>query len=156
MMGELIKYFLCFLLVPPFVALGTDARGKTTGAMLPTVVFVGALSVFTSLCFGSLVGYRPHVAVLFMGAFCVWPCALLVAKAINPALTWKTLWISVLLMGWYLDVLINCLDFSSRSNPLAIGAAIILGWIPMAIPFAILTTIFFGFLTPAKAEDTEG
>ena len=155
MMGELIKYFLCFLLVPPFVALGADARGKTTGALLPTVVFVGALSVFIALCFLDVVARRPNVAMLFTYAFFLWPCALLVAKAINPALKWKTLWISVLLMSWYLNVVIVCLDMSSRQNPLAPVGALVAGWFPMVIPFAILTTIFFGREAPAKAEHTK-
>ena len=142
-MEDIAKYILLALLVLPFVALASDARGKTDGIMLKVVFGVVALTMVIGFMVGGL-HQRPNVATVFNLAFIAWPILLLVAKGYNPNLTWATIWISVPVMSWYFVNTSMQFYYPTSGGGGGFGAALglIAGWFYMVIPFAVLCGIF--------------
>lgn len=142
-MDELAKYFLLILLSLPFAALATDTLGRTEDLMIKTVLVVATLSGLIVLMMGGL-HQRPNVANLIMAAFLAWPVALLVAKGINPALSWGSMWFSVPVMSWYLVNLSLQFYYPTSGTGGGFGAmlALVAGWLYMVIPFALLSSVF--------------
>ena len=140
-MEEIVKYILIGLLALPFTALVADALGKTDGMMPKVVIGVAILSVILSFWSGIL-RQQPNVASLFDWAFIAWPVLLLVAKGINPAISWGAIWISVPIMSWYLVNLSMYFDYPTNLGPLGIPLGLVAGWLFMLIPFAVLFAAF--------------
>lgn len=144
-MEDLAKYFLLLLLTLPFVALATDALGKTQGRMIKVAVAVAVISWILALMIGGL-HQRPNVANLFVGAFLAWPILLLFAKGFNPDLSWRSICFSVPVMSWYSVNLSMQFYYPTNGGGGGLGAglALIGGWFYMVIPFAILCGVFLG------------
>ncbi len=140
-MGEIIiKCLILILVALPFVALVSDVMGRTDGLLFRVQIGVIGVMVVSTVLFGGL-QERPHVANVVVGAFFAWPFALLIAKAVKPSMTWYSMWISVLIMSWFL---VNLIVGLSDGGGLGGAINFLLGWMYMAIPFAILSAIFLG------------
>jgi hypothetical protein len=135
----IVKVWLSLLLTAPFAALVSDALGRTEGLMLRVVGGVVGILIFCILFYGFQ--ERPNFATLVNIAFCAWPNFLLIAKAIRPSISWATIWFSVPLMSWFC---VSILSLVTDGPPFGGIIAIFLGWIPMIIPFGILSAIFVG------------
>jgi hypothetical protein len=144
-MEQIAKYIFLGLLTLPFVALITDALGKTKGMMLPVVCGVTAISALLAYSIGG-VGQRPNIANIASWAFITWPVLLLIAKGFNPTLSWRSLWISVPIMSWYLVNLTMFFYYpiSGCGGGLASGLGLVAGWLYMVIPFAPMSAVFLG------------
>jgi hypothetical protein len=85
--------------------------------------------------------HRAIFANFVFVAFCAWPIALLVAKAVRPSMTWYSLWVSVPMMSWFLvNLMIGLTDGGAFNGVFGL----LLGWIYMVLPFAVLSAIFVG------------
>ena len=144
-MEDLAKYLLLILLALPFATLATDALGKTQDRMIKVASAVAVISWLIAVMMGGL-HQRPNVADLFVWAFLAWPILLLVAKGINPALSWSSIWLSVPVMSWYLVNLSMQFYYPTNGGGGGLGAglALIGGWLYMVIPFALLCGVFLG------------
>ncbi len=142
-MEDLVKYILLGLLVMPFAALLADAFGKTDGLMLWVVVGAAAISALLAFLIGGL-HQRPNVADVFAWAFVAWPILLIIAKVINPSISWSSIWSSVPIMSWYLVHLSMQFYYPRNGGGGGMGAGLglIAGWCYMIVPFAILSGIF--------------
>jgi len=129
----------------PFAALIADTFDKADGIMPIVVIGVTVLSTILTFLVGGL-HQRPNVASIFDWAFIAWPVLLLVAKAINPTITWRAIWISVPIMSWYLVNLSMQFYYPTNGGGGGLGAGIglVAGWLYMLIPFAVLSAMFLG------------
>jgi hypothetical protein len=144
-MEEIVKYILVGLLAMPFTALIADALGKTDGIMPIVVIGVAALSTILAFWVGSL-HQRPNVASIFDWAFIAWPVLLLVAKGINPTISWRAIWISVPIMSWYLvNLSMQCYyPTNGGGGGLGMWLGLVAGWLYMLIPFTVFSAVFLG------------
>lgn len=144
-MEDFAKYILLILLALPFVALATDALGKTQDRLLKVAVGTTLTSLLIALLVGGL-HQRPNVANLFVLAFLAWPVLLLVAKGINRALSWYSICASVPVMSWYLVNLSMQFYYPTNGGGGGLGAGLgfIAGWFYMVVPFTLLCGIFLG------------
>lgn len=144
-MEDVIKYILLGLLILPFAALMAEATGKADGVMLRTVAGVTAVSALLAFSIGGL-HQRPNVANIFVWAFVAWPFFLLLAKGLNPAIPWRTIWISVPIMSWYLVNLSMQFYYPANGGGggLGFGLGLVAGWLYMVVPFALLSAVFAG------------
>jgi hypothetical protein len=135
----IIKLILLALVAIPFVALMSDMLGRTDGLMPRVVVGV---TIVLALCivFGGF-QERPNFAKLVFVAFWAWPIVLLVAKAVRPSISGDSIWVSVLIMSWFLT---NLSVGLTDGNPLRGIFGLLLGWFNMVIPFGILSMLFVG------------
>ncbi len=142
-MEDLIKYILLGLLTLPFAALTADALGKTDGMMLRVASGVTAVSALLAVLVGDL-GQRPNVTNVVIGAFIMWPFFLLIAKAINPIISWFSIWFSVPIMSWYLTNLSMFFYYpvNGGGGGLGRGLGMLFGWLYMVIPFVPLCAAF--------------
>jgi hypothetical protein len=139
-MEEIVKKLFLFALVAgPFWGLWSDTLGKTEGLMLRMGWGVAGL-LLLALVFGGF-QHRPQVAKGVFCAFCAWPVALLVAKGVRPTLSWSSIWLSVFLISWFL---VNLIIGLGDASPGAGALGMLLGWIYMPVPFAILSLAFVG------------
>ncbi len=135
----IVKLFLLALVAIPFIALISDMLGKTDGIMSRVLLGV-AIMLALGMVFGGF-QVRPNFANLVFVAFCAWPIFLLIAKAVRPAISWYSIWVSIPIMSWFLvNLMIGLVD----SSPLSGALGILLGWIYMVIPFGILSAVFVG------------
>ena len=136
----IVKILLLSLITAPFLALWCDMMGKTQG-MMNRVIIGDSILLVIAVGFSGF-QERPHVAYVVFGAFCLWPIALLIAKAVKPSLSWSSMWLSVFLMSWFL---VNLIIALSDGNPLGGLFGLLFGWIYMLIPFGILSLLLIGF-----------
>lgn len=142
-MDDIVKYILLGLLLLPFVALLTDAIGKTEGMMLRVVVGVALVS-FALAFLGEGHHQRPNVAKIFACAFFAWPMVLLIAKGVNAPISWTSIWCSIPIMSWYLVNVSTQFYFPDDRPGLGAGFGLFFGWINMLILFVPLLVIFLG------------
>jgi hypothetical protein len=135
----IVKVWLSLLLTAPFAALVSDALGRTEGLMLRVGGGVVGILIFGMLFYRFQ--ERPNFATFVNIAFWAWPIFLLIAKAIRPSISWATIWFSIPLMSWFCVTLLTLI---TNGHPFGGIIAIFLGWIPMIIPFGILSAIFVG------------
>ena len=139
-MEEIIaKLLLLALVAAPFAALLSDMLGRTDGLMPRTVV--GVTMIFAlGMVFGGF-QQRPNFANFVFLAFCAWPVFLLIAKAVRPSISWRSIWASVPIMSWFL---VNLMIGLTDGAPFRGLFGILAGWIYMIIPFGIMYAIFAG------------
>jgi len=142
-MEGFLVYLMVGLLVLPFVALTLEAVSKLNGLLIISAGSVAAVSVLIAFCFGGFQA-RPRIANLFLIAFCLWPIALIIAKIFNPSLSWRSLWLSVPVMSWYLVNMSMQFYYPVNAGGGGLGLLLgfIAGWFYMVIPFALLNGIF--------------
>ena len=142
---DIVKFILLGLLLLPFVALVTDVLGKTRGMMPKVAAGVAGVSVLLAWLVGGL-HQRPNVANLFIGAFLAWPFLLLIAKALNASLPWRSIWISVPITSWYLVNVSMQFYYPTDGGGGGFGAGVglVTGWLYMALVFGPLCLIFIG------------
>ena len=145
-MEDVAKYFLLILLVLPYAALFTDAIGKTKALMLKTVIPVAVLSAVIAFGMGGF-HQRPNVASIYSWSFLFWPVCLILAKQFQDSISWRSMWISVPIMSWYLVNLSMQFWYPTNSGGGGFGAyfGLVLGWFYMVIPFGILSGLFVLF-----------
>jgi len=143
-MAEIIvKFLLLALVAMPFAALLSDMAGKTHGLMSRVVVGVTIIFTIAAVLLGPF-QTRPNVANVVCVAFFTWPVLLLIAKMVNPSISWYSIWTTVPIMSWYL---VNLIVMLTHSGPFGGAITLILGWSYMIIPFAILCAVFVGVQT---------
>lgn len=134
-----VKFLLLVLVTIPFVALFSDMLGRTDGLM-PRAVIGVTITFALGMVFGGF-QERPNFAKFVFVAFCAWPIFLLIAKVVRPSISWHSIWVSVPIMSWFL---VNLMIGLTDGNPLRGVFGLILGWIYMAVLFAIISAIFVG------------
>lgn len=117
----------------------SDMLGRTDGLMSRVVVGV-TIILALGMVFSEF-QERPNLAKLVSIAFCAWPFFLLIAKAVRPSISWYSIWVSVLMMSWFL---VNLTLVLTDGAPFSGALSIFFGWIYMVIPFGILSAIWVG------------